>query len=49
MEINFEKSATNKEFQELLKQYPDDAVVAIEFCDIRRMHYIKEQNLIEID
>ncbi len=40
---------TNKELQELLKQYPDDAVVAIEYCDIRELKYIKERNLIVID
>lgn len=40
---------TNKELQDLLKQYPDDAIVAIEYCDIREMKYIKERNLIVID
>ena len=43
------KQVTNKELQELLKQYPDDAVVAIEYCDIRELKYIKERNLIVID
>lgn len=40
---------TNKELQDLLKQYPDDAIVAIEYCNIRELKYIKERNLIEID
>lgn len=40
---------TNKELQDLLKQYPDDAIVAIEYCNIRALQYIKERNLIEID
>lgn len=43
------KQVTNKELQELLKQYPDDAVVAIEYCDIRELKYVKERNLIVID
>lgn len=40
---------TNKELQDLLKQYPDDAIVAIEYCNIRELKYIKDRNLIEID
>ena len=40
---------TNKELQDLLKQYPDDAVVAIEYCDIRELTYIEDRNLITID
>lgn len=40
---------TNKELQDLLKQYPDDAIVAIEYCDIRKLKYFEERNLIEID
>ena len=43
------KQVTNKELQELLKQYPDDAVVAIEYCDIRELKYVKERNIIVID
>lgn len=46
METN---QVTNKELQDLLKQYPDDAIVAIEYCNIRDMKYFKERNLIEID
>lgn len=40
---------TNKELQDLLKQYPDDAIVAIEYCNIRDMKYFKESNIIAID
>lgn len=40
---------TNKELQDLLKQYPDDAVVVIEYCNIREMRYFKESNLIIIE
>lgn len=40
---------TNKELQDLLKQYPDDAVVVIEYCNIRELKYIKDRNLITID
>ncbi len=40
---------SNKELQDLLKQYPDDAIVAIEYCNIRELKYIKERKLIVID
>lgn len=40
---------TNKELQDLLKQYPDDAVVVIEYCNIRELKYIKDGNIITID
>jgi hypothetical protein len=40
---------TNKELQYLLKQYPYKAVVAIEYCNIRELKYIKDRNLITID
>lgn len=39
---------TNKELQDLLKQYPDDAIVVIEYCNIRELEYIKDRNLIII-
>lgn len=39
---------TNKELQDLLKHYPDDAVVVIEYCNIRELEYIKDRNLIII-
>lgn len=40
---------TKKELQELLKPYPDDAIVCIEYCNIRELKYIKEKNLIVIE
>lgn len=40
---------TNKELQDLLKQYPGDAIVVVEYCNIRELKYIKESNLITID
>jgi hypothetical protein len=40
---------TNKELQDLLKHYPDDAIVVIEYCNIRELKYIKDRNLITID
>lgn len=40
---------TNKELQNLLKQYPDDAVVVIEYCNIRELRYNEDRNLIMID
>ena len=40
---------TNKELQEMLKQYPDDAIVVIEYCNIRQLKYQEDQNIIKID
>lgn len=40
---------TNKELQDLLKQYPDDAVVVVEYCNVRELKYIEDRNLITID
>lgn len=40
---------TNKELQDLLKQYPDDAIVCIEYCNIRELKYYEDRNLIVID
>jgi hypothetical protein len=40
---------TNKELQNLLKQYPDDATIVIEYCNIRELRYSEENNLITID
>ena len=33
---------TNKDLQDLLKQYPDDAIVCIEYCNIRELKYFEE-------
>ena len=46
---NKTNQVTNKELQDLLKQYPDDAIVAIEYCNIQELKYIKDINLIVID
>ena len=40
---------TKKELQDLLKPYPDDAIVCIEYCNIRDLKYIEEKNLIVIE
>lgn len=40
---------TNKELQDLLKHYPDDAAVVIEYCNIRELRYNEDRNLIMID
>lgn len=40
---------TNKEFIEKLKEYPEDAIISIEYCNPRDFTYIKERNLIVIE
>jgi hypothetical protein len=40
---------SNKELQDLLKQYPDDAMVVVEYCNITEMTYFPDRNLIAID
>lgn len=40
---------TNKELQEMLKKYPEDATVAFEYCDINVVNYDKMSNLINIE
>lgn len=42
---------TNKELQDLLKHYPDDAIIIIEFeyCNIRNVRYNEDANLLIID
>ena len=40
---------TNKQLKEKLNQYPDDAIVLIEFCSIKDMRYDENSNLIYID
>ena len=47
--INRSDQISNKELQDLLKQFPDDAIVAVEYCNIRELRYIKDRNLIVID
>lgn len=40
---------TNKELQAILKQYPDDAIVVVEYCNIRELKYYEDRNLIAIN
>lgn len=40
---------SNKELQDLLKQYPDDAMVVVEYCNIRELKYYEDRNLIVIE
>ena len=49
---NFEfksQICTNKELQDILKQYPGDAIVSIEYCNIKELKYYEDRNLIVID
>ena len=48
-ENRYNHTMRNKELQELLKQFPEDAMVAVEYCDVRRLKYHKDRNLITID
>ena len=48
-ENRYHKTIKNRELQELLSQFPEDADVAIEYCDIKRLQYFKDRNLIAID
>lgn len=48
-ENRYSKTMLNSELQELLKQFPADAKVAVEYCDVRRLQYFEDQNLIAID
>lgn len=48
-ERRYDNTMLNSELQELLKQFPGDAKVAVEYCDVRRLQYFKDRNLIAID
>ena len=39
----------NEELQELLKKFPKDALVAVEYCNIQQLKYHPDRNLITID
>lgn len=43
------KTMRNIDLQNLLKQYPDDAMVCVEYCDVSLMQYFPDRNLIAID
>ena len=47
--INFETVTTNKELREKLENFPDDAIISVECCNVNTMVYDKENNLIRID
>ena len=40
---------TNKELQEWLRQYPENALVTVEYCNINEIRYNDETNIINID
>lgn len=40
---------TNKKYRELLEEYPDDAIIYIEYCDPTSFEYDKEHNIILIN
>ena len=48
-ENRYGKTITNKELQEILKQFPDSTLVAVEYCDVRKLQYFPSKNLIAID
>ena len=45
----FGKTVKNEELQQILAKYPDDANVAVEYCDVKSLKYHPDQNLITID
>lgn len=48
-ENRYSKTMRNSELQELLQQFPGDAIVAVEYCDVRKLQYFPDRNLIAID
>lgn len=48
-ENRYSNTMLNKDLQEILKQFPDNAIVAVEYCDIRKLQYFPNKNLIAID
>jgi hypothetical protein len=45
----FSKTVTNGELQDILSQYPKDATVAVEYCDVKNLKYFPDRNFIAID
>ena len=39
----------NGELQDILSQYPKDATVAVEYCDVKNLKYFPDRNFIAID
>lgn len=48
-ENRYHNTMCNGELQKLLKQFPDDAIVAVEYCDVKKLQYFPDRNLIAID
>lgn len=48
-ENRYHNTMRNDELQKLLKQFPDDAIISIEYCNIRELKYYEDRNLIVID
>lgn len=49
IEDHHKDGLTNKEFIEILKKYPEDALICIECCNPRELKYDEKYNLIRID
>ena len=45
----FGKTITNGELQDILSQYPKDAIIAVEYCDVKNLKYFPDRNFIAID
>lgn len=48
-ENRYNHTMRNEELQEILKQFPGNAMVAVEYCNIRQLKYHPDKNLITID
>lgn len=45
----FGRTVKNGELQDILSQYPKDAIVAVEYCDVKNLKYFPDRNFIAID
>jgi len=45
----FRWTVKNGELQDILSQYPKDAIVAVEYCDVKNLKYFPDRNFIAID
>jgi len=45
----FGRTVKNGELQDILSQYPKDAIVAVEYCDVKNLRYFPDRNFIAID
>ena len=45
----FGRTVKNGELQDILSQYPKDATVAVEYCDVKNLKYFPDRNFIAID